>query len=179
MKTVIFLVLVFFSGYPTLHQAAQKTSTQVVNIFDDGTLETLSFSGQRQKIRLAGIQTITFPHQIKPATVKRLKSLVLGKTVQLEILNNQLVLMSLGGMDISSRLLSEGLALLEQTSLQILPIHVRQRLISAEEQARQYRRGIWQQPHPGTQQRFHYPFWPAERLPSPITNAPVYKPDTQ
>ena len=179
MKTVLFVILVFFTSFLSALQATPAMSVQVVNIFDDGTIETISSVNKRQKVRLAGIQIITFPNQIKPATVKRLKSLTLGKTVQLIAVGNQQVLMSLGGMDISSRLLSEGVALIEEKSFQPLPMAVQQQLITAEEHARQYRRGIWQQQRPTMQQRFHYPLWPADRFPSPVTNAPVYKPDTK
>ena len=178
MKSVFFVVLVVLSSFLTALQAQQKASIRVVNVFDGGTIETISTTGNRQKVRLAGIQTITFPNQIKSATVKRLKALILGKTVQLITIENQLVLMSFGGMDIGSRLLSEGVALIEERSFQRLPMAVQQQFISAEEHARQYRRGIWQQQQPTMQQRFHQPLWPANRYPSPITNAPVYKPDT-
>ena len=87
MKTLFFVLLTLFSA----HIAAQQSSVQVVNIFEDGTLEAITSAGFRQKIRLAGIQTITFPNQIKSATAKRLKTLVLGKTVQLNTLENQLL----------------------------------------------------------------------------------------
>ncbi|NNJ91312.1 MAG: hypothetical protein HKP55_06540 [Gammaproteobacteria bacterium] len=179
MKTAFFLILVFVTSLLTALQAAQQASVQVVNTYDNGTIETISSAGTRQQVHLAGIRTITLPNQIKSTTVKRLKSLILGKTVQLSVVENQQVLISLGGMDISSRLLSEGVALIEERSFQRLPMAVQQQLISAEEHARQYRRGIWGHQQPGRSQRYHYPLWPADRLPSPVTNAPVYKPDTK
>ena len=179
MKTAFFLILIFLASTFTALQAAQQASVQIVNTFDNGTIETISSTGIRNKVRLAGIQPITFPGQVKSATVKRLKSLILGKTVKLITIENQLVLISLGGLDIGSRLLSEGVALIEERSFQRLPMTVQQQLISAEEHARQYRRGIWQHQQRGMTQRFHQPLWPAERLPSPVTNAPVYRPDTK
>ena len=175
MKTVFLVVLIFFSSLHSALHAGQQANVQVVNIFGNGTIETISTSGKRQRVSLAGVQAITFPNRIDSATVKRLKSLILGKTVQLEAISHQLALISMGGMDISSRLLSEGVALIEENSFQLLPMAVQQQFISATEQARQYRRGIWQQQHPGMPQRYHHPLWPADRLPSPITNAPVYK----
>jgi endonuclease YncB( thermonuclease family) len=179
MQTSFFLLLVFVTGILTALQAAQQASVQVVNVYDNGTIETISSAGTRQQVRLAGIQAISLPNQIKSATVKRLKTLILGKTVQLTTVENQQVFISLGGMDISSRLLSEGVAVIEERSFQHLPMTVQQQFISAEEHARQYRRGIWRHQQPGMSQRYHYPLWPAERLPSPVTNAPVYKPDTK
>ena len=177
MKTfpleIMFVLLLFISSA----LAANQTSIQVVNIFENGSVETISSAGERHRVRLAGIQTVTFPHQVNSATVKRLKTLVLGRTVQINKIDNHLVLMSSGGMDIASRLLSEGVALIEETGFEILPMPVQQQLISAEEQARQYHRGIWQHQSRGQMQRYHQPIWPAGRLPSPITNAPVYLPD--
>ena len=107
-----------------------------------------------------------------------LQTLVLGKTVQIKTTGNHYVSMSLGGMDIGNRLLSEGVALIEENSFLRLPMARQQQLIAAQEHARQYRRGLWQQQRSTMQQRFHYPAWPADRLPSPFTNAPVYRPDT-
>jgi len=155
MKTAFFLILIFLASTFTTLQAAQQASVQVVNTFENGTIETISPTGTREKVRLAGIQTITFPNQVKSATVKRLKSLILGKAVRLTTIENQLVLISLGGMDIGSRLLSEGVALIEERSFQRLPMTVQQQLISAEEHARQYRRGIWQHQQREMTQRFH------------------------
>jgi len=187
MKTFLFLKLLFFTGFPVAVQATemstgmtgQQLSVQVVNIFENGTIETIAPSGKRQKVQLAGIQAISFPNQVKSATAKRLKTLILGKTVLIQTTGNQHVLMSLGGMDIASRIVSEGVALIEERSLKRLPMSRQQQLISAEEYARQYRRGIWQQQRPALQQRFHHPLWPADRLPSPVTKAPVYRPDTK
>lgn len=183
MKTISFLLLLIISSLSGSGLAAelmgQLASVQVVNISEDGTIETIAPSGKRQQVQLAGIQAITFPNQVKSATVKRLKTLILGKTVQMKMTGNRHVLMSLGGMDISSRILSDGVALIEDRSFRLLPMSNQQQLISAEEHARQYRRGIWQQQQPALQQRFHHPLWPADRFPSPVTNAPVYKPDTR
>ena len=183
MKTVSFLLLLFISSLTSVGLAAELTgqlaSVRIVNIYEDGTIEIIAPSGKRQQVQLAGIQTITFPNQVKSATVKRLKTLILGKSVQVKMTGNQHALMSLGGMDIGSRMVSEGVALIEENSFQRLPMVNQQQLISAEEYARQYRRGIWQQQRPTLKQRFHHPVWPADRFPSPVTNAPVYKPDTK
>jgi len=177
MKTIL-LILLLITGFVNTKLTAQEASVQVVNIFEDGTIETIAPSGKRQKVQLAGIDTINFPNQLKSATAKRLKTLVLGKTVQIKTAGNHYVSMSLGGMDIGNRLLSEGVALIEENSFRRLPMARQQQLIAAQEHARQYRRGLWQKQRPTMQQRFHYPLWPADRLPSPVTNAPVYRPDT-
>ncbi len=173
MKSIFFVILLFLSS----NLAALQESVRVVNIFENGTIETISPSGNRQRVRLQGLQPITFPNQIKSATVKRLKTLVLGKTVQLTTVQQQWGLMSIGGMDIGSRLLNEGVALIDEASFQRLPMPVQQQMITAEEQARQFQRGIWRHQQSRVQQRFHYPLWPADRLPSPLTNAPVYQPE--
>ena len=194
MKNVLFMLTLLFSSWlaaqppPVQPKSVQPKSVQpkpvqvktiqVVNVFNDGSIETLSPSGMRQKVQLAGLQPVTFPGQLKSATVKRLQSLILGKTVQMTTVKSQRVLVSMGGMDIGSRLLNEGAALIDEANFHMLPRIVQQRLASAQQQARHLRLGIWQYQQMNRQQRFHQPLWPANRLPSPITNAPVYHPPT-
>lgn len=169
-------ILILLIASPTF---AHQETLQVINITGPASVETISPNGKRQRLQLAGIKTVLLPNQIKSTSRQRLRTLIQGKTVQIDLVDSSNALIYYGGLNIATRLLSEGLAIIDEQTMPRLNMALQQQFITATEQARQYRRGIWQQQRSTIQQRFHYPLWPAERLPSPITNAPVYKPDTK
>lgn len=150
-------------------------SVQVINIKPDLRVETLATSGQRQQVQLAGIK----PHTEHPDSTRifklRLKTLILGKTVQLIPIRPGLARVNYSGMDVSERMLQEGAAELDPTTMQGIPMHVQQKYISAMESAYQSGRGLWQQ-NKSYSKRFHHPLWPTDRLPQPMTSAPVFRP---
>ena len=170
-----FLLLSVLVIFVAQLQAGQETA-RVVEIVSNTEVKTLGPTGRWQQIQLAGIKPIEKNHPINQSGKKRLQGLVLGKTVQLETLPDNRTIVTYGGLDISARLLEDGLAQIDGHSLQTMPMGKQQQFISAQERARQYRRGYWFEQKKQPVQRFHYPQWPEQGFPAPITNAPVFKP---
>jgi len=161
-------------------QARQQT-VQVIDVSGNTQVKTLAPSGERQTVNLIGIKPIPDNSRLNDAGKKRLRTLVLGKTLQLETFSTNTPagstgLLSLGGTMINVRLLEDGLATVDENSLNALPLGTQQQFISAQEMAMQYQRGTWFRQRNTGQQRLHYPQWPANGLPSPFTSAPVYVP---
>ncbi len=169
-----FLIILLISSYSPLH-ASQETA-QVIEIVSNTEIKTLGPTGRRQQIQLAGIQPIEKNHPINQSGIKRLQSLVLGKTVQLETMPGNQAQVSYGGLNIAARLLEEGLVTIDMDGIQQMRPVEQQQFVSAQERAMQNRRGYWFRYQSRPVQRYHYPQWPSQGLPVPLTNAPVFKP---
>lgn len=156
-------------------QASQE-SAQVIEIVSSTEIKTLGPTGRRQQIRMAGIKPVQDNHPVNHSGEKRLHSLILGKTVMLEKLPDNRVLINYGGLDVAARLLEEGLTVIDEQSMQVMNPGKQQQYISAQEQAARYERGYWFKQNQRAVQRYHYPQWPAPGLPMPLTNAPVFRP---
>ena len=149
---------------------------QVTNVINSTEVVTISPSGRRQQLRLAGIKPFAKDYSMNQSAKKRLRTLVLGKTVQISKQPGTNASLSYGGLDIAARLLEEGLATLDEQQLQTMDFNRQQQLFSAQERAIKNHRGHWFRTKPQPLQRYHYPQWPSQGLPVPLTNAPVYTP---
>ena len=171
-----FLIILFMLSSSICQLHASQETTQVIEIVSNTEIKTLGPTGRRQQIQLAGIQPVEKHHPINQSGIKRLQSLVLGKTVQLETLPGNQVLVRYGGLNVAARLLEEGLVTLDMDGIQQMTPVEQQQFVTAQERAMQNRRGYWFRHQPKPVQRYHYPQWPAQGLPVPLTNAPVFKP---
>jgi hypothetical protein len=167
---ILYFCLMFFSGFI---YAAE--TVQVINIHADHRLEIISPLGKRQLVQIAGIKPFNSDMGTSRIFKQRLKTLILGKTIQLIPLIPGVAQVHYSGIDVAERLLYEGAAELDQTTLQGISMNEQQKYISAAESAFQSGRGIWQQ-NPSYGKRFHQPIWPANQLPQPMTSAPIFRP---
>lgn len=179
-RQILLLALLLTGLLLASHALAQQTmaqrTVQVSRIVSPTSVEVISGNASRERIELAAIAVPDSPERLKPPVIKRMQSLLLGRTLQLQKVSAHKGLLFYGGLNIAERLLSEGLALPQPADLPLLSPGMQRQLLAAAEQARLQRRGLWAITQ-STPLRYHQPLWPADRLPSPITHAPVYKPE--
>ena len=168
---------IFLYLLTTLPVLAETESAQIIEIISSTEVKTLGPTGRRQHLAITGIKPVDNNAPLNHSGKKRLKSLVLGKTVLLEKSPGNDVSVNYGGLDIAARLLEEGLVVIDEQSLQTMSPGKQQQYYSAQEQAARYGRGYWFKQNRQPVERYHYPQWPAPGLPMPMTNAPVFRPN--
>jgi len=157
-------------------QSLAQGSVQVTDIRGNAELVTISPGGRRQVIRIAGIQPFHQDPAMHLATQKRLRTLVLGKTIQIEPIIDNDVLVSYGDLDIAERLLEEGLVDINPTNIRAMNFGRQQSYLSAQERAIQNKRGHWFNQQPQSMKKYYHPHWPSQGLPLPMRRAPVFVP---
>ena len=173
----ILTLLLVISG--SVH--ARHISGQVTEIVDYKTINMTDTGGSRQRVELAGLAELPAGHPLQRQARNRLISLIAGKHIELDTVADdrhrpQLAAVSYGGLDVSSRLLQEGLGITTNDSLAVLPENLQRQYLLAEDQARQQLRGIWSGRQPQQGERYYQPYWLQPGIPSPLLHAPVYTP---
>ncbi len=159
----------------TLTAHARSFNVKVINVPAANTLEVSDSTRRISVVRLAAITLPDSARALQRAAVKRLQTLALGKSIQLQLTAEKTVIAGYGGLQLNSRLLNEGLAVIEPQALNRLPQNIQQQFSMAQQQARQNRIGIWAAGHSSDIIKFHEP-WSANQIPAPMTRAPVYQP---
>jgi len=170
IKILLFLLLL-----PSLAVSQQQTA-RVLGISDGLTVKLLSPSGSLTSYQLTAIQPIFQNQKILQFSKKRLMTLIMGKTIQIQTTSSDQVLIFWGGLNINLRLIEEGLSLINEQSLKILNINQQQHFITAQENAKRNRRGIWANQNPSQFKKFYYPQTTPAGLPLPMIRAPVFIP---
>lgn len=143
MQRLFILILLSFIPTLILASSPRLETVQISGIANAISLDIIHASGYRSRKQLAGIRMLPrFPIYHR-ALEKRLQVLAMGRPLQMQSLNNQTALFFYGGENLSARLLSEGLVVIDPLSLQWLTLHQQQQLIEALEQARNKGLGIW------------------------------------
>ena len=166
---VTFLILVS-------SQSLAQESVRVTDISGNSELVIISPGGRRQVSRIAGIQPFQENPAMHLATRKRLRTLLLGKTIQIQPVIEKNVMVSYGDLDIAERLLEEGLVDINPIDIRAMSFAKQQSYVSAQERAIQNKRGHWFNQHPQAMKKYYQPYWPNQGLPLPMRRAPVFVP---
>ncbi|MGD2116777.1 MAG: thermonuclease family protein [Chromatiales bacterium] len=175
MRQIAGFCLLFFLATTA---AARPVSGQVVEIVDYQSIKILDSGGTRMTVRLAGLAELPPGHMLQQQARKRLISLVAGKYVNLDVLDaaqQPSAAVRFGGLDVSARLLQEGLAITTDDSLTGLPKNLQQRYLLAEDQARQDGRGIWFSNRSKQSKNLFRPLRMPPTEPSPSVRTPPVK----
>jgi len=170
-KSIAVLCFILLSS-----QSLAQGSVQVTDIRGNAELVTISPGGRRQVVRIAGIQPFHQDPAMYSVTQKRLRTLVLGKTIQIQPMIENIAMISYGDLDIAERLLEEGLVDINPVDIRAMSLDRQQSYIAAQERAIQNKRGHWFNQQPQSLQKYYHPQWPSQGLPLPMRRAPVFVP---
>ncbi len=170
-KIIVVIFLILISS-----QSIAQESVRVTDISGNTELVTISPGGRRQVLTIAGVQPVQQDPAMHLATRKRLRTLLLGKTVLIQPIVGNNVMVNYGDLDIAERLLEEGLVDINPIDIHAMSFGRQQSYISAQERAIQNKRGHWFNQQPQTMQKYYQPYWPNQGLPLPMRRAPVFTP---
>jgi len=152
IKTLLLLMLFFTS----LASQAQQLTVEVTDISNALKISVLSSDGIRTFYALKGIKPIYHNRQVHRNSHQRLKGLIMGRTVQIEVHKDGTATVFWGGLNINLRLIREGLLLVDTQGINQLTQIQQQDFVNAQEYAIKNNRGIWLNHSKSQSRRLHY-----------------------
>ena len=137
----------FLAAASAMPAEAETFTARVVSVHDGDTITALADGNRQVKVRLTGIDAPELGQPFGQAAKRHLSGLAFGKTVEIEAGGKDRWRRTLGtvkadGKPVAEAMVSEGLA------WHYARYSDDQRLAKAERDAREARRGLWQDPQP-------------------------------
>ena len=156
--------------------AAQTYTIEIVDVVQPNTLQIMDSAKRVMQVRLAALDFPPASRQLNKNAIKRLKTLTMGKQAQLQLTPRKTALVSVSGLQLNARLLAEGLAVINTVAIRELPKTLQKTMFQSQQQARQNKLGFWSGQSVAEVQKYYAPYWAEQKIPAPLTRAPVYHP---